>query len=177
MIGASSIDIRLTDTIYIEGTEAVSSYNKEKLKSYYSGNITDVDLDEFETLVGRKVPESKWDRKEDLGYNDTISQCQYAKGLFARFAYRMIVFAHGFLTKIGKRETANTIMMSVYHMPFRGVARMTGGIVNMLMLDGMLMIVNGHFFKGLSHLLRERSKLVKSKKQIKEAYKGEKIKK
>lgn len=167
MVGASSMDIRLTDTIYIEGTEAVFPYNKEKLKSYYSGNVTDVELDEFETLVGRKIPESKWDRKKDLGYNDTISQCQYAKGLFARFAYRMIVFAHGFLTKIGKRETANMIMMSVYHMPFRGVARMTGGIVNMPMLDGMLMIVNGHFFKGLSHFLRERSKLVKSKKQIK----------
>ena len=56
------------------------------------------------------------------------------------------------------------IMMSVYHMPFRGVSRMTGGIVNMPMLDGMLMIVNGHFFKGLSHLLKERRKLVKSKK-------------
>lgn len=167
MIGSSSTDIRLTDTIYIEGTEAVLPYNKEKLKSYYSGNVTNVKLDEFETLLGRKIPESKWDRKKDLGYNDTISQCQYAKGLLARFAYRMIVFAHGFLTKIGKREAANMIMMSVYHMPFRGVARMTGGIINMPMLDGMLMIVNGHFFKGLSHFLRERSKLVKSKKQIK----------
>ena len=167
MIGASSIDIRLEDTISIQGTDANCPYNKEKLQSYYSGKITDVNLEEFEALLGRKVPHSKWDRTRDLGYNDTVSQCQYAKGLFARFAYRMIVFAHKFLTKIGKREMANMIMMSVYHMPFRGIARMTGGIINMPMLDGMLMIVNGHFFKGLSHFLKERSKLVKSKKQIK----------
>jgi glycosyltransferase involved in cell wall biosynthesis len=45
---------------------------------------------------------------------------------------------------------------------------MTGGIMNMPMLDGMLMMVNGHFFKGLKHLLRERKKMLpasKSKKQ------------
>lgn len=164
MIGASSEDIRLIDTIYIEGTNVELPYNKNELKSYYLGNVYDVELDEFEKLLGNKVPNSKWDRKKDIGYNDTIAQCQYAKGLFARFAYRMIAFSHWFLTKIGKRETANMIMMSVYHMPFRGVSRMTGGIINMPMLDGMLMIVNGHFFKGLSHLLKERKKLKKYKK-------------
>ncbi|MBS5938223.1 glycoside hydrolase family 3 C-terminal domain-containing protein [Clostridium sp.] len=164
MIGASSEDIRLTDTISIQGTNVELPYNKNELKSYYSGNVYDVNLNEFEKLLGNKVPNSKWDRTRDIGYNDTIAQCQYAKGLFARFAYKMIAFAHCFLTKIGKRETANMIMMSVYHMPFRGVSRMTGGIVNMPMLDGILMIVNGHFFKGLSHLLKERRKLVKSKK-------------
>ena len=164
MIGASSEDIRLTDTISIQGINVELPYNKNELKSYYSGNVYDVNLNEFEKLLGNKVPNSKWDRTRDIGYNDTIAQCQYAKGLFARFAYKMIAFAHCFLTKIGKRETANMIMMSVYHMPFRGVSRMTGGIVNMPMLDGMLMIVNGHFFKGLSHLLKERRKLVKSKK-------------
>ena len=167
MIGASSKDIRLVDTIFIEGTNAELPYNKSELKSYYSGNVYDVNLNEFEKLLGKKVPNSKWDKTKDIGYNDTIAQCQYAKGLFARFAYKMIAFAHWFLIKIGKRDTANMIMMSVYHMPFRGVARLTGGIINMPMLDGMLMIVNGHFFKGLSHLLKERSKLVKSKKQVK----------
>lgn len=72
-----------------------------------------------------------------------------------------MVFAHWFLIKIGKRSTANIIMMSIYHMPFRGVARMTGGIMNMPMLDGILMIVNGRFFKGFNHVLKERSKMVK----------------
>ncbi|MGG7142372.1 glycoside hydrolase family 3 C-terminal domain-containing protein [Clostridium nigeriense] len=164
MIGASSQDIRLTDTISIQGTNVELPYNKSELQSYYSGNVYDVNLNEFEKLLGNKVPNSKWDRTRDISYNDTIAQCQYGKGLFARFAYKMIAFAHCFLTKIGKRDTANMIMMSVYHMPFRGVSRMTGGIVNMPMLDGMLMIVNGHFFKGLAHLLKERRKLVKSKK-------------
>lgn len=164
LIGASSSDIRLKDTINIQGTEAPLPYSNEQLPSYYSGKVNSVSKKEFEQLLGRKVPESKWDRSKPLGYNDTIAQCQYAKGGFARFAYHLINFTYWFLRKIGKRSTANLIMMSVYHMPFRGVARMTGGIINMPMLDGILMIVNGHFFKGVNHFLKERKKMIKQSK-------------
>ncbi|WP_088102767.1 beta-glucosidase [Halalkalibacter urbisdiaboli] len=161
IIGASSVDMRLEDSIFVEGTNAPLPYDKEKLPTYYSGKDNNVSEAEFEALLGRKVPVSTWDRTKPLGYNDTIAQCQYAKGGFARFAFRFISFAHWFLRKIGKRELANLIMMSVYHMPFRGVARMTGGVINMPMLDGILLIVNGNFFKGLRHVLRERSKMLK----------------
>ncbi|GKU27006.1 glycoside hydrolase family 3 C-terminal domain-containing protein [Clostridium folliculivorans] len=164
MIGASSDDIRLIDSVFIEGTGAPLPYKKELLKSYYSGKANNVGKEEFETLIGRKVPVATWDRKKPLGYNDTVAQCQYAKGLFARFAFHMISFAYWFLRKIGKRMTANVIMMSIYHMPFRGIARMTGGVANIQMVDGILMIANGHFFKGLNHLLKERNKLVKKNK-------------
>ncbi|WP_026883806.1 beta-glucosidase family protein [Clostridium akagii] len=164
MIGASSADIRLKDTIFMEGSGAPLPYDKDKLTSYYSGKVNNVVTEEFENLIGCKVPVSTWDRTKPLGYNDTIAQCKYAKGLFARFAFNMIVFAYWFLRKIGKRSTANIIMMSIYHMPFRGIARMTGGALNIPMLNGILMIVNGHFFKGLNHLLKERSKMVKAAK-------------
>ncbi|MFD0616105.1 beta-glucosidase [Paenibacillus sp. GCM10027629] len=160
-IGASSADIRLEEVLFVEGTGAPLPYDKEKLPSYYSGQVSMVSEEEFEHLLGRKVPVSTWDRSKPLEYNDTIAQCQYARGVFGRLAYHSIVFAYWFLRKIGRRSTANLIMMSVYHMPFRGIARMTGGVVNMPMLDGILMIVNGHFFKGLRHFFKERSKMLK----------------
>lgn len=165
-IGASNEDIRLNGVIAVKGTDAVKPYDKEVLSSYFRGQASDVSTEEFEELLGHKVSESKWDRTKDLGYNDTVAQCQYAKGWAGRFAFRCISFAHKFLWKIGKKETANMIMMSVYHMPFRGIARMTGGIMNMPMLDGMLMMVNGHFCKGLKHLLSEKKKL-KRKNELK----------
>lgn len=164
LIGSSSTDIRLADVIAIEGTGAPLPYNKAKLPSYYSGKANNVSLAEFENLLGSKVPESKWDRTKPLGYNDTIAQCQYAKGGVARFAFKLIHFSHWFLRKIGKRSTANLIMMSIYHMPFRGVSRMTGGVINMPMLDGILMIVNGQFLKGLRHVLKERRKKMEGEK-------------
>ncbi|GAA4066835.1 beta-glucosidase family protein [Amphibacillus indicireducens] len=164
MIGSSSVDIQLSGVLFVEGTGAPLPYEQTGIPSYYSGQVSNVGLEEFETLLGRKVPDAKWDRTKPLGYNDTIAQCQYAKGWFARFAYQLIKFAHWFLRKIGKRSTANLIMMSVYHMPFRGLARMTGGIMNMPMVDGVLMIVNGQFFKGLKHVFRERKQMIKAAK-------------
>lgn len=167
MIGASSADIRLTETLAVEGTNAPLPYNKEELPSYYSGQANKISQEEFESLLGWKVPVPTWDRTKLIGYNDTIAQCQYAKGAFARFAFHSISFAHWFLWKIGKRSTANLIMMSIYHMPFRGIARMTGGIVNMPMLDGLLMVVNGQFFKGFRHFFKERTKMLKVAKSNK----------
>lgn len=164
MIGASSAEIKLKDIILVKGTEAPLPYNKNILKSYYLGKVNDISTHEFRNLIGGEIPNSKWDRTKELGYNDTVAQCQYAKGLVARLVFKCIKFSHSLLTKIGKRETANMIMMSVYHMPFRGIARLTGGIINMPMLDGVLMMVNGHFFKGMKHFLKERKKLnVKNK--------------
>jgi len=164
MIGASIADIRLEETLFVEGTGAPLPYEKNRLPSYYSGKTNNVPVEEFETLLGRKVPDAAWDRTRMLGYNDTIAQCQYAKGGLARFAFRLLSFSHWFLRKIGKRSAANLIMMSVYHLPFRGIARMTGGVVNMPMLDGLLLIVNGQFWKGASQLLRERRKMLKNPK-------------
>ena len=164
IIGASSIDIRLVDNIFVEGTEVELPYNKDNLPSYYTGVVNDVTLGEFENLMERKVPVSKWDKKEKLGYNHTIAQCKYAKSLAARATYYLIVFIHWYLKKIGKRDKANIIIMSIYHMPFRGIARVTGGIINMPMVDGILTMVNGRFFKGTVKLIKEKNKLVRSKR-------------
>ncbi|GIO37113.1 glycosyl hydrolase [Paenibacillus antibioticophila] len=164
MIGASSVDIRLEANLHVNGSGAPLPYEPTKLPSYYSGKASNVTQAEFEQLLGYPVPKATWDRTRPLGYNDTIAQCQYAKGWVARIAFHAMTFAHWFLRKIGKRSTANLIMMSVYHMPFRGIARMTGGLVNMPMVDGMLMMVNGSFFKGVRHLLKERKKLMQAAK-------------
>ncbi|QEN05278.1 glycosyl hydrolase [Thiospirochaeta perfilievii] len=157
-IGASISDIRLTGSLYVLGTDAPLPYNSVDLPSYFNGRVGNVSSSEFEKLLGYKPPESKWDRKKDLEYNDTLSQCRYARSLLARFAYWCIVFTHWFLKKISRRNEANLIMMSVYNMPFRGIARMTGGSISMGMLDGILLIVNGHFFKGINKFLKERKK-------------------
>lgn len=40
-----------------------------------------------------------------------------------------------------------------YNIPFRAIAKMTGGIVSMEMAYGMTDVVNGHFFKGMKCLI------------------------
>ena len=41
----------------------------------------------------------------------------------------------------------------IYNMPFRVIAKMAGGICTMEMSEGILTIVNGHFFKGLGAVI------------------------
>ena len=164
MIGASSTDIRLNATMNVQGTDAPIPYEKKNLPSYYSGEIKNVSISEFEHLIGHQVPESTWDKTKPFDYNNTIADCRFAKGRFARFAFHLLTFAYWFLRKVGAQNAANQIMMSIYYMPFRGLARMTGGIINMPMVDGILIMANGHFFRGLNHLLQERKKKIKREK-------------
>lgn len=167
MIGASIADIRLETTVFVEGTDAVTPYVTNDLPSYFSGEVTNVGVQEFEHLIERRVPVSSWDREKPLGYNDTIEQCQYAKGITGKLLYHSVVFSYWFLRKIGKRSTANLIMMSVYYLPLRGISRFSGGWVNMEQLDGMIMMINGRFFKGLFHLVKgnRKSRMINRKKK------------
>lgn len=164
MIGSSSVDIRLIDTLWVEGTNAEVPYDKVSLPSYYSGEISNVGLEEFENLIQKKIPISTWDKKQELGYNDAILQCKYAKSIIARIIYYLMIFIHWLLKKVGKRDKANIMVMSIFNMPFRGISRMTGGIVNMPMLDGILMMVNGKFFRGLIKFIQEKNNLKRSKR-------------
>lgn len=156
MIGASSRDIRLKAVKTLAGTGAPLPYGGEDLSSYRNAEVKDVPDAEFERLLGRPLPAACWDRKRPLTYDDSIAQCRYARGIAARLFYHTVLLARRILRRIGKRSLANMLMMSVYNMTFRGIARMTGGIVNLPMVDALLMMANGRFFKGLRHLLRER---------------------
>lgn len=158
-IATSSADVKLTATLTVEGTTTVKPYDQDVLKPYFDADVKAVEDEAFQALMGREIPDPKWDRKAPLGYNDTLNQCRYAKGLAGRFAYHMMKLTHKVLWKIGKRDTANLIVMSVYHMPFRGYARMTGGAINMPMVDGILLAINGHFFKGMSKVIKEKKAL------------------
>ena len=167
LVGSSSEDLRLSGMLRVSGSNPGNLYNTEALGSYFSGDAADINREEFEQLLGHKVPDPEWDRERELGYTDTVAQCRYAKGRFARFGFRLLVFAHSFLKRIGNRDAANLIMSFFYHIPFRGIVRMTGGVLNMPMLDGLLIIVNGHFFRGLKKILKERRKMIKKKRNRK----------
>lgn len=158
LVGASIMDIRLSGNIHIEGTDAPNPYDKEKLPSYFSAKVNNVSLEEFENLLGHKAPDSKWDRTKPLSYNDTLSQMQYAKGFVARTAYHLINLSNKMFRKMGKHKIANIYEMVVFHLPFRGLARMSGGAFSMEMVDGLLIAVNGNFIKGMRHLIKASKK-------------------
>ena len=53
-------------------------------------------------------------------------------------------------------------------MPFRGMAKLTGGMVTRAMARAILEMVNGHFFRGLFRLLAARRTGRREQKQREE---------
>lgn len=148
MVGASVADIRLFGSVEIEGTTVECPYVKEQLPSYYSGLIQRVEDQEFKELLGHPIPEGKW--SGELGINDAVCQMYYAKSGLARFIYRRLTAMKKKSEEKGKPDLN---ILFIYNMPFRGIAKMTGGVVSMEMVYGMVDVVNGHFLKGMKKLV------------------------
>ena len=72
------------------------------------------------------------------------ARCTTRNPALARLAYRV-------LTRVKYRSIASgkpdLDILCVYHMPFRGLAKLSGGIITMDMARALLVIVNGHFIK------------------------------
>lgn len=147
MVGASVADIRLTGTVSVQGTDAPNPYNEKELADYYTGNIKAVSDRQFETLLGHLIPDGSW--SGTLTMNDAICQMYYAKSGLARFVCRRLT---SMIDKSMEKGKPNLNLMFNYNMPFRGIAKMTGGMCTMEMAEGILIIVNGHFFKGLGQI-------------------------
>lgn len=151
LIGASSKDIRLRDSVVKEGTHAALPYHKNELIHYWSGAVRHISDQEFAVLLGHSIPPSNWDEDASIDKNQPIANMRYAKNPLARFAYKVINYLKERAEKKGKPDLN---ILFIYNMPFRGIAKMMGGMVDMSMVDAILVMVNGQFFKGAGQLLK-----------------------
>ncbi len=148
MIGASVADIRLSAQIEKKGNDHDFPYHPALLPYYYTGLIQTIGDEEFEILLGHEIPDGKW--SGNLSVNDAICQMYYAKSCFARFIYRKLTAMKKKSEEKGKPDLN---ILFIYNMPFRGIAKMTGGAVDMEMVQGMVTVVNGHFLKGMRKVI------------------------
>lgn len=151
LIGASSLDIRLSETIHINGIEAKLWYNPDDMVSYYTGKIQNVSNKEFEALLGQKIPSGHWNEEGLLDVNDALCQMYYAKSGLARLAYKVLT---GLKNRSEAKGVPNLNVLFVYNMPFRGIAKMTNGVITMEMANHMIHMVNGHFWSGLRGFIK-----------------------
>lgn len=149
MVGASVADIRLSGELHVDGTTSQFPYNPAELPYYYTGIVQQISDQEFEALLGHPIPVGKW--SGELGLNDAICQMYYAKSGLARFIYNRL---NSMKKKSEEKGKPDLNILFIYNMPFRALAKMTGGMVSMDMVKGILTVVNGHFFKGISQVIR-----------------------
>lgn len=147
-IGANVADIRLEEKVLVEGTTEEFPYDPEEMPLYFSGLVQDVPDDQFEKLLGTPIPSGKW--SGELGVNDAFCQMYYAKSAIARFIYKKLTQMKKKSEDAGKPDLN---ILFIYNMPFRAVAKMTGGAVSMEMVHGIVDAVNGHLFWGLRKII------------------------
>ena len=145
-VAANVSDVRLSEMIIVNGTKADSPY--ESLPSYENGKIMRVADEEFEKLLGHKIPDGKW--SGNLEKNDAICQLYYAKSPVARLVYKVLTHLKDKAEASGKPDLN---IMFIYNMPFRAIGKMAGGMVSEKMVDDIVFLVNGHFFRGLGRLI------------------------
>ena len=123
-IGASSRDIRLTTGV--EKTGAVTNpYMDNVFAPYYAADARQIPDESFAALIGRAIPDARWDRSAPMGFNDTLSQGVYLKGGLGKCIYNLIIGYRDLMLALGKKERANDVMF-IMNMPWRNVARMSG---------------------------------------------------
>ena len=163
LIGSDSRSIRLKGICYISGTNAPLPYEKERMKSYYSAQIQNVPDSEYEELLGGPIPTE--DCRAELTINDAICQIKYAKSRLCRGIYHIL---NGIRVRSEKKGKPDLNVLFIYNMPFRGIAKMTNGMVSMKMAQGMVDAVNGHLIRGIGSIVSGFFRNKKANKEFEE---------
>ncbi|MDR1953672.1 MAG: glycoside hydrolase family 3 C-terminal domain-containing protein [Clostridiales Family XIII bacterium] len=147
-VGASSEDIRLSGNISHVGSDAPVPYALDKLSSYYSGEIQSVTDDEFSELLNAAIPEARW--ADELSENMPLCRMGNAKSFLARSVCKILKQRQRKSMARGKPDLNILFLLNI---PFRALSKMTNGMVSKGMTKGILLIVNGHFFKGMGQVI------------------------
>ena len=145
-VAANVSDVQLTATVHVDGTNAPNPY--EGLECYKTGKIMNVSDADFEALLGHPIPDGSW--TGELQANDAICQLYYAKSAPARWVGNLLKSMKEKADASGKPDLN---ILFIYNMPFRALPKMAGGLMDMKMVDDIVFLVNGHFWRGLGRLI------------------------
>ena len=152
-VGASSADIRLTAAVEVIGTDALNPYAGKALPHYKSGKVQTVPDTEWETLLGRPIP----DDRVKIDRNMTLGELNHGRSPLGWLVWAVLTALLNASYKKGKPDL-NVLFQ--YNMPLRALAKMTNGAISMGMVDGIVMEVQGFWVIGLVRVIFEAVKNV-----------------
>ncbi|MDY0294540.1 MAG: glycoside hydrolase family 3 C-terminal domain-containing protein [Acholeplasmataceae bacterium] len=157
-IGSSVQHIQLQGNIIIEGERVLAPNELEQIKDHLLLNIHQISDQDYKRILGHEIPTCSFyfykKNRMRVDYNTTVQQLRYAPGWSGRFFAWSIRSGYHIMRFIGKKKAANIVQMALYHNPMRNISRLTGGLITWLQLDGMILMFNGKFFKGLHKFIK-----------------------
>jgi len=159
-VGASSRDIRLKEGIKIEINDAVTVPNyKETAPDYYNlmNDVFEMDGKQFEVLYDKKLP--KRDKEKGDPYTELSTMIEVREKFVGKLLFNMIKKqALGMVESDNSEvEEGNLAMLEaiIEEMPLRSLGMMGGDKLPKYFVDGMVMMLNSKWFKGIG-LIRKK---------------------
>ncbi len=118
----------------------------EKLPSYANAKIQNVTAEEFEALLGRSIPNGQ----VQIDRNITFGELNHARSPLAWIIWGILTMLLSGSLKRGKPDLN---LFFIYNMPLRALAKMTGGMVSMGMVDALVMEFKGFWIIGLVRMI------------------------
>lgn len=156
LVGASSTDIRLSAEVEVTAPEvSIPDYSKTA-PVYYNGNVQEVPDEQFEAVLGRKIPEKDFDKSKPISISDNFENAAHTKNGAKLY---------GLLSKVVPAGFAQAIALTT---PFRDFISMSGGVFSEDMAKGLCDILNGEkggvraILKGIPSALKGIGPLMKN---------------
>lgn len=147
--GSSSRDIRLTQTIEVQGTTPIITLNGRVPNYCDPAKQWPVPKEQFECLLGHPVPPARSLRP--FTTNSTLGEIQttFVGRIFVKLIKANMAKTMG---GEGMEELSKMIDAMLEDMPLRQLAMMSGGAMTPAMMDGLVEMTNGHLFLGLKKM-------------------------
>lgn len=155
LVGTSSQDIRLTDTIQIDSAQKASSTaDRETLAPYFALSNAPISQKAFAALYGRPLPENLIPHKGNYTLNTPFGDMR--DSFIAR---QLLNLMNAQVKKMFKSDGEDNPLLDMVEsmlgeMPLRSLLMMSNGAITRGTLEALLLMINGKTFKGLISLVK-----------------------
>ena len=145
LIGASSQDIRLEDTVNVTSANPDAEIpNYAETAPYYCNladekDTKDIPTEQFEVLYGAPIPENKPYAKGEFTIDSSVEQIK--PSAVGNFIYTVLVAGINIVATTA--ENPEMLKHSIKDMPIRSFGGFTGGILSQMTMDGIVDMCNG----------------------------------
>jgi beta-glucosidase len=154
VVGASAQDIRLTKMVTVTAEQSAPQVDRAALDAYYNfPKGMPVSQGDFEALMGRPLPSNIRPKKGNYDLNTPISDMDdswIGRALFRLLKKMQARMLHG------QEESVTTLIWraGLQTAPARAILLLDNASFNRESLEALLMMINGHFIKGLGALIK-----------------------
>lgn len=140
LVGASSRDIRLTQTMTVTSTvnAKIPDY-RAVAPAYYTADIDGMKGEQFAAVYGAELPSPEPDTTKKIDIYCCLNDARHTK-----WGGRLCRLIEGIMSKMGSAENGDGKMLAAMatQIPIRNFIAMSMGVFSPAMADGLLMMLN-----------------------------------